>query len=165
MGAAGENLKLQARAYLEAAKWGLDDLLEAKFIGYGFNFYIIEILASLRAVQHVLSSHDRYLSPEHERVIEEWWEKTSFSNSPELQFIKRSRDLILKEGSFEAYATRTESPIGEGENLQVTKVEYDLGWYLDNKRRDLLADLRQAIDWCDSELTDIEAKVPALAVC
>jgi hypothetical protein len=156
-----KKLKLQARAYLEAAKWGLDELLEMKFSGYGFNFYITGIMASLRAVQHVLDSYDRHLSAEHKQVIEEWWKANPPSSCPELRFIKRSRDLILKVGSFEAYGTRTESVIGEGENQQITKVDYDLAWYdEDGKRHDLLAETRRAIEWCERELTTIEAKVP-----
>ena len=43
----------------------------------------------------------------------ETWKKETPMNGPEIMFIKRSRDLILKEGAFEAYATRTESGIGE----------------------------------------------------
>jgi hypothetical protein len=163
MSTAGETLQLQARAYLEAAKWGLDGLLEEKFSGYGFNFYITGIMASLRAVQHVLDSHDRHLSAKHKQVIDDWWKETSSFNSPELQFIKRSRDLILKKGAFEGYATYTESAIGEGDNRQVTNVAYDLAWYDDDgKRHDLLADLRRAIDWCERELAAIEAKLPPL---
>jgi hypothetical protein len=39
-------------------------------------------------------------------------------------------------------------------------MDYELAYYLDGERRDLLADLRQAIEWCERELTCIEAKVP-----
>ena len=81
--------------YLKSAQWGFDELLTKKLSDYAFRFYLIGILASLRAVQHVLKSHDRTLSDEHKRVIDEWYEVTPLS-TPELNFIKKSRDLILK---------------------------------------------------------------------
>jgi hypothetical protein len=51
--------------------------------------------------------------------------------------IKNSRDLILKEGSFEAYATHSQSGIGEGENYTVTHEDYELAYYINGERRDL----------------------------
>ncbi len=87
------------------------------------------ILAALRAVQHSLHSHDRKLSPAHEKVISDWWAKTSIRNHPDLQFIKDARDQMLKAGSFPSFATNTESGIGEGSNYKITRTEYDLAYY------------------------------------
>ena len=42
----------QARMYLKSAQWGFDELLAKKLSDYAFRFYLIGILASLRAVQH-----------------------------------------------------------------------------------------------------------------
>jgi hypothetical protein len=90
----------QARMYLKSARWGFDRILEQKPSGYEYRFYMIGILAALRAVQHSLHAHDRKLSPAHERVISDWWAKTSIRDHPDLQFIKSARDQVLKAGSF-----------------------------------------------------------------
>lgn len=58
-------------------------------------FFVAGILACLRAVQHSLLNHDRRLSPEHKAVIDEWKKRTPID-----LFVKNSRDLILKEGTF-----------------------------------------------------------------
>ena len=42
----------QARMYLQAAQWGFDELLTKQLSEHAFRFYLIGILASLRAVQH-----------------------------------------------------------------------------------------------------------------
>jgi len=60
-----------------------------------FLFLVIGILASLRAVQHMLVNHDRKLSPQHKAAIDEWKKLT-----PMNVFIEKSRNMILKEGSF-----------------------------------------------------------------
>jgi hypothetical protein len=120
---------------------------------------MIGILASLRAVQHALLNHDKYISPAHGQVIDAW-RKSTTRDGPELSFIASARNLILKEGAFDAYATRTESSIGEGCNYTVTAEDYDLVYYDGLERRDLLADLRGAVAWCERELADIEAKLP-----
>ena len=109
----------QARMYLKSAQWGFDELLTKKLSGYAFRFYSIGILASLRAVQHSLRSHDSPLSDEHKRVIDEWWQDTSTPEPPELHFIRTSRDLILKGGSFAGYSIVSESSTGEGPNLKI----------------------------------------------
>ena len=83
-------------------------------------------------------------------------------DGPEITFIKRSRDLILKEGAFEAYATRTQSGIGEGSNYQITAEGYDTAYYVNGQRRDLIEDMRAAVAWCDKELKGIEAQVPKI---
>lgn len=151
----------QARMYLKSAVWGIDDLVEQKLIGYAFRFYMIGILASLRAVQHSLRNHDRHISSAHRKAIDEWWDKTPL-DEPNLKFIRTSRDLILKEGTFESYATHSESGTGEGSNYTVTSVDYDLGYYVDGDRRDLLQDLRSAAAWCERELSAIERELPTL---
>jgi hypothetical protein len=60
--------------YLQSAQWGFDELLTKQLNGYAYRFYLIGILASLRAVQHALKNHDSKLSEEHRRVIEDWWQ-------------------------------------------------------------------------------------------
>ena len=62
---------------------------------------------------------------------------------PDLQFIKNARDQVLKAGSFESYATYSQSGIGELENFQVTGVDYDLAYYDQNQERH---DLKVAIE-------------------
>jgi hypothetical protein len=59
----------QARLYLKSAQWGIDELVKGKLIGYPFRFYMIGILASLRAVQHALRNHDRNISPSHQKAL------------------------------------------------------------------------------------------------
>ena len=149
----------QAHLYLESARWGIDELVRGKLSGYPFRFYIIGILASLRAVQHALWNHDRNISPAHEKAIAEWWKNPTTLNASELVFIKTARDLILKEGSFKSYATLTESGTGEGDNYKASGEDYDLGFWIDGQRHDLLAELRRAEEWCERELASIEAKL------
>jgi hypothetical protein len=157
----GKTPKLpQARLYLNSAHWGIDELVRGKLTGYPFRFYIIGILASLRAVQHALRNHDRHISPAHEKAIDEWWANPTTLNAPELEFIKTARDLILKEGSFESYATLTQSGTGEDDNYKVTREDYDLAFWVNGERHDLLAELRHAEAWCERELASIEAKLP-----
>lgn len=150
----------QARFYLKSARWGIDQLIDGKLIGEQFRFYIIGILASLRAVQHALRNHDAKISPEHDTAINEWWNDPRVSESADLEFIKTARNLILKEGSFEAYATLTETGSGEGKNYTVTGTDYDLAYWIDGKRYPLLPALRNAVAWCERELARIEAKLP-----
>jgi hypothetical protein len=144
--------------YFKSAKWGFENLLEQKLSGYGFRFHIIGILASLRAVQHALEAYDKTLSPEHEVAISKWWEKTKdWKSIPELKFIKTSRDEILKQGAFDSYASRHEHSSGGGPPT----VEYELSYYVNGKRRDLGRDICAAINWCEKELSEIEAGLPA----
>ena len=77
-------------------------------------------------------------------------------------FIKTSRDLILKRGAFQAFATLSESSTGEGSNREVTGLDYDAAYYVDGKRKDLIAAMQAAADWCESQLMTIEAQVPAI---
>ena len=160
LGAMTEPKLPQARLYLKSAQWGIGQLVDGKLIGYPFRFYLIGILASLRAVQHALFNHDATISPAHERVIGEWWNDPLVKNSSELLFIKTARDLILKEGAFSAWATASESGTGEGTNYTVTGEDYDLGYWIDGVRHDLHADLRNAVAWCERELANIKSKLP-----
>jgi hypothetical protein len=63
-----------------------------------------------------LLNHDCTLSPEHKKAIEAWKNSTPFDGF-EIAFIKNSRDLILKGGAFQAYATYSYGGIGEGDNF------------------------------------------------
>jgi hypothetical protein len=150
----------QARMYLQSAQWGFNELLTKQLSGHAFRFYLIGILASLRAVQHALMNHDNTLSDEHKRVVEDWCQATPLS-TPELDFIRTSRDLILKRGSFRGYAIFTESSTGEELNKEITGTSYELAYYDEaSERHDLEKEIRRAVDWCDRELTAIEAKLP-----
>jgi hypothetical protein len=76
--------------------------------------------------------------------------------------VSGNRNLLLKRGSFEAYAITTESSTGEEPNGEITGTGYELAYYDEaGERHDLEKKLRQAVDWCDRELTAIEAKLPA----
>jgi hypothetical protein len=111
----------QSRMYLKSAKWGFDALLKQQLSDYGYRFYIIGILAALRAVQHSLHAHDRNLTLAHQRIIAAWWKKTSDPKLyPDLQFIKNARNQILKAGSFESYATNL-IPNPELKKLAITR--------------------------------------------
>ena len=146
--------------YLKSAQWG-DELLTKKLSGYAFRFYSIGIPASLRAVQHALINHDSTLSDEHKRLVEEWRGAMPLS-TPELHFIRTSRDLILKGGSFAGYSIVSESSTGEGPNREITNTGYELAYYdeEDGNRHDLEEEIRGAIHWCDRELPAIEQKLP-----
>jgi hypothetical protein len=147
--------------YLKCATWGIEQMLQNKLMGYAFRFHMIGILASLRAVQHSLRNYDRTISEEDKKAIDAWWNATPL-DKPELKFIRTARDLILKEGFFESYATHSQSGTGEGPNYEITGEDYDLAYYVDGERHDLLVDLRRAVAWCDRELSSIEAKLPPL---
>ena len=67
---------------------------------------------------HALMNRDSSISDEHKRVVEEWRRATPLS-TPELHFIRTSRDLILKGGSFPGYSIVSESSTGEGPNLKI----------------------------------------------
>jgi hypothetical protein len=152
----------QARMYLQAAQWGFDELLAKRHLGNAFVFHLVGIFASLRAVQHSLKSHDRTLSEEHKRVIDEWWNATPLT-FPELHFIVTSRNLLLKAGSFPGYAIVSESSTGEEPHVVIISTNYELVYYGENRdRQDLEEAIRKAIRWCDRELTALEAKLPPL---
>ena len=152
----------QARLYLQAALWGLESLVSQRLLGVPYRFHVIGILASLRAVQHALYNHDRHISPEHNKAVSEWWTATNPAAAKELRFIKYARDSILKEGAFQSYAILSESGTGEGGNRTVTREDYEMAYYVDGVRHDLVADIRAAAAWCERELTAIESKLPPL---
>jgi hypothetical protein len=150
----------QARKYLRSAQWGFDDLLAKKIVYTPFIFYLIGILASLRAVQHALMNYDRTLSKEHERLIDEWKRNTTAEKSPELTFIQTSRNKILKGADLAARAMYSESSTGDEINREITSTSYELFYYDDaGQRQDLEEAIRRAIDWCDRELTALETKL------
>jgi hypothetical protein len=150
------NRKLpQSRYYLMAANYGIEALVAGRPINEDFLFLSVGILASLRAVQHALLNHDRTLSVKHKAVIETWKRATPM-DAPEVTFIKTSRDLLLKAGAFRAYAIRSESGIGEGDNYEITGEGYETAYYVGEERRDLIEDMRAAAAWCDRELAAIE---------
>ena len=151
----------QARRYLRSARWGFEDLLAKKIIDTPFIFYLIGILASLRAVQHALMNYDRTLSEEHKRVVDTWKKNTTPETTPELKFIQTSRNRILKGADLAARAIHSESATGEESNREITDTNYELEYDDDDgEPHDLEAAIRRAIDWCDRELTTLEAKLP-----
>jgi hypothetical protein len=145
--------------YLRAARWRIDEIVRRKPTDAGFMFHIVGILASLRAVQHSLINADSKLSPTHKVVITDWLRNTPMSGT-EISFIKSSRDLLLKGGAFEAYAGHRQGFFDDAMKFVRTEPVYEVGYYTDGKRRDLIADMRGAADWCDRQLTEIEMKVP-----
>jgi len=153
----------QGRRYLRDAQWGFDTLIGGELSGTAFVFHLLGILAILRSVPIVILKSDRHLTPEHETVISEWKAITgNWRAIPELAFLKRVRDLAIKEGALPAWAIGTEHGIGEGSNRTVRKTEYELVYYDDKKQRhdDLAARLRAAIDWCEREMAAIERQLP-----
>jgi hypothetical protein len=71
------NRKLpQSRYYLMAARYGIEALVSQRPMSEGFLFFLVGILASLRAVQHALLNHDSTLSDQHKAVIEAWKNQT-----------------------------------------------------------------------------------------
>lgn len=156
------NRKLpQSRYYLRAANYGIESLTSLKPMSEALLFFTVGILASLRTVQHSLFNHDSTLSPRHKEVIEEWKRSTSM-DGPEITFIKTSRDFILKGGAFEAYAGIRQGGTFEAEHFEASRESYEIGYYVGERRRDLMADMRSAAEWCDRELTAIEAKIPGI---
>jgi hypothetical protein len=145
----------QARRYLRAARWGLNTMLEQKVLGAGYIFYVTGLLATLRAVPHILRHHDNKLSPQHQAVIEAWWMRTKdLKEHPDFLLIIRARNQILKDGSFESWATSWEGTSEPG------VVHYEASHYVDGMRRDLEIDVRAALDWMERQLIEIEADLP-----
>jgi hypothetical protein len=123
--------------------------------GTGFNFYIVGLFATLRAVPHVLMQHDAKLSSAHRSAIEAWWKQTkNLKEHPEFHLIIRSRNQILKEGSFESYASSWEGTSEPG------VVHYEIVHYVDGERHDAEIDVRAALDWMERQLIKIESDLP-----
>jgi hypothetical protein len=145
----------QARRYLRAARWGLNTMLEQKVLGAGYIFYVTGLLATLRAVPHILGHHDNKLSPQHEAVIDAWWTRTkNLKEHPDFLLIIRARNQNLKDGSFDSWASSWEGTSEPG------VVHYEASHYIDGVRRDLEIDVRAALDWMERQLTEIEADLP-----
>ena len=133
--------------YLRAAQWGFDELLAKQLTDTAFGFYLIGILASLRAVQHALKAADSTLSNDHKRV--RGMVAGDVAEHPRTAF---HSNLI------------TESSTGEEPNIQITGTSYELAYYdKAGKRQDLEEAIRSAIRWCDRELTAIEEKLPPVS--
>jgi hypothetical protein len=160
---AERNRKLpQSTNYLRAARAGIQVLEEQKPMDDRLLFFVVGILASLRAVQHSLLNHDRKLSPQHKAAIDDWKTHTPMDGK-EISFIKNSRDLALKAGAFPGGAGfRMAEFDGDGTMRPVPK-RWE-AYYLaeDGKHRDLIADMRRAADWCEAQLSRIEPHVPAI---
>ena len=121
-------------------------------------FLVIGILASLRAVQHSLLSHDSALSKEHKVAIDDWKKRTP-KDGKEISFIKSSRDRILHEGMFPGGAGFRLAEVG---TMRLVPRRWEAFYYDDGKPRDLIADMRAAADWCEAQLSSIELLVPAI---
>ena len=124
-------------------------------------FLIAGILACLRAVQHSLLNHDRRLSPEHKAAINEW-EKCTPMDGKEISFIKKSRDMILKGGTFPGGAGFRLAEFDPDGTMRRVSKRWEAYHLLDGKHRDLIADMRAAADWCEAQLSAIEPHVPAI---
>jgi hypothetical protein len=120
-------------------------------------FLVAGILACLRAVQHSLLNHDRRLSPEHKAAIDEWKKRTPIDS-----FIKNSRDLILKEGTFRGGAGFRLAEFDPDGTMRRVPKRWEAYYLVDGKPRDLIADMRAAADRCEAQLSAIEPHVPII---
>jgi hypothetical protein len=146
-----------ARSYLRAAKWGFDEMVEKQHMGVAFIFHLAAIAAVARAVPEVLIKTDRKLSDAHRAVIGEWSQRTKPATTPVIRFLKTVRDLALHEGKLRSYATKADIH----RNEVIIDTSYDVGSYDEQgERHDLLAELRWAFDWLETELGQIEARLP-----
>jgi hypothetical protein len=156
------NRKLpQSTYYLRAAKRGIQMLEEQKPMDEALLLLTVGILASLRAVQHSLLNHDSKLSPAHKLAINEWKKRTPMDGR-EISFIKSSRDLILKEGAFPGGAGFKLAEEGEDGIFRRIPKRWEAYYFVDSKPRDLVADMRAAVDWCEEQLSTIEPHVPVI---
>jgi hypothetical protein len=87
--------------------------------------------------------------------------RTDPATTPELQFIKRARDLALKEGALNSIAVRSASRIGEGPNSIELSRDYTVDLVDRGERHDLLAKLNEIFDWFEAQRSQIEAQLPA----
>jgi hypothetical protein len=149
----------QARHYLKAARWGFEQMVKHRHLGSAFVFHIVGILTMLRAVPFALYGKDRTISAAHKAVIGEWWKRTDPATTPELLFIKRARDLALKEGALNSIAAKSETGIGEGSNYKVISRDYEIDLVDGDERHDLLAKLPEMFEWFEAQLSEIEAKL------
>jgi hypothetical protein len=124
-------------------------------------FFVAGILACLRAVQHSLLNYDRTLSPEHEAAIDEWKKRTPMDGK-EISFIKKSRDLILKAGAFPGGAGFRLAELGPDRTMRRIPKRWEAYYLVNDKPRDLIAEMRAAADWCEAQLRTIEPHVPII---
>jgi hypothetical protein len=132
-------------------------LEEQKPMDDRYLFLVIGILASLRAVQHMLVHHDRKLSPQHKAAIGEWKKLTSKN-----LLIEKSRNMILKEGTFPGGAGFRQAELDPDGTVRRVPRRWEAFYYVDGKPRDLIADMRAAAGWCEAQLSSIEPHVPAI---
>ena len=150
----------QGRHYLKAARWGFEEMVKHRHLGPAFVFHIVGILTMLRAVPFALYGKDRTLSVAHAAVIGDWWKRTDPATTAELKFIKRARDLALKEGALNSIAVASASRIGKGPNSIELSRDYEVDLIDPGERHNLLAKLREIFDWYEAQLSEIEAKLP-----
>jgi hypothetical protein len=79
----------------------------------------------LRAVPFARYGKDRTLSVAHAAVIGDWWKRTDPATPAELKFIKRARDLALKEGARNSIAVAS-AQIFDWFEAQLNEIEANL---------------------------------------
>jgi hypothetical protein len=151
----------RARSYLHAARWGFWQMVKERHVGAPVIFHLAAIAAVARAVPDVLIRADCQLSDAHKAVIGEWRARTKPATTPVIHFLKTIRDLALHEGKLNSYAIWSELRHGEGHNEIIISSDYDVARYDEQgDRHDVLAELRWAFDWLETELRRIEAQLP-----
>jgi hypothetical protein len=149
-----------ARYYLRAALWGFEAMVKNRQMGAGFMFHLVAVASVARAVPEVLIKTDRKLSDAHKAVIGDWSQRTKPASTPMIHFLKTIRDLLVHDGTLQAYATAS----GTGHRDEVvieSETYYSVARYDEQgQRHDLLAELRRAFEWLEHELSQIEAKLP-----
>ena len=109
-------------------------------------------------MEHALINAESKLSPTHKAVIAEWRREMPLSG-PEISFRKSSRDMLTKREHSRLCGHR-QGFFDEAQKFVWTEPVYEVGYYIDDTRRDLIADMRSAADWCDRQLAEIEKNVP-----
>jgi hypothetical protein len=71
---------------------------------------------------------------------------------------------LLKAGAFPAYAGFRRGFFDDAQKFVRTEPTYEIGYHIDDKRHDLIADMRSAADWCERQLSAIEQKVPHIVL-
>src|SRR5580704_13662155 len=101
------------------------EMVKHRHLGPAFVFHIVGILTMLRAVPFALYGKDRTLSVAHAAVIGDWWKRTDPATTAELKFIKRARDLALKEGALNSIAVAS-AQIFDWFEAQLNEIEANL---------------------------------------
>jgi len=165
----------KARRVLEDCKNALGDLYDEP---NSMKWPVIWVgtLSLLRAVGHVLQNEDSKVSKEMKMAIKEVWE--SWKKDPEknkifFEFIKKDRDLILKEYRYRANVGITiRFPKGVSKDYiyrdgvkEVESVEYHYlisdGPFKNKDQRELV---EEAIWWWMGQLDEIDARAAALKI-